>query len=184
MLTTKLATEGRPVGLPGIGHACGHNLIAEAGAVAGLGLKAALEKGGLQGTVTVMGTPAEEGGGGKVKLIDNGAFKDVDIAMIVHPFTHTFLRPVHNARKGFIVNYTGKAAHAAAYPWEGLNALNAAELAYNSVSVLCCVVATSDQDSELSKLLDQKAYTDEANLESSLHHQQGWGQTQHHSGGE
>ena len=122
--------------LPGIDHACGHNLIAEAGAAAGLGLKAALEKGGLQGTVTVMGTPAEEADGGKIKLIKNGAFEDIDVAMMVHPFPDTLLRPIYNALKGILVEYKGKAAHAAAYPWEGVNALDAAVLAYNSVSVL------------------------------------------------
>ena len=122
--------------LPEIGHACGHNLIAEAGVAAGLGLKAALEKGNLQGTVTVMGTPAEEGGGGKVKLIENGAFEDIDVAMMVHPFPDTYVRPIYNARKGVLARFTGKAAHAAAYPWEGVNALDAAVLAYNSISVL------------------------------------------------
>ena len=122
--------------LPEIDHACGHNLIAEAGAAAGLGLKAALEKGGLQGTVTVMGTPAEEKGGGKVKLIENGAFKGIDVAMMVHPFPDTYLRPIYNGRRSFLARYKGKAAHAAAYPWEGVNALDAAVLAYNSVSVL------------------------------------------------
>ena len=122
--------------LPEIGHACGHNLIAEAGVAAGLGLKAALEKGNLQGTVTVIGTPAEEGGGGKVKLIENGAFEDIDVAMMVHPFPDTYVRPIYNALKGVLVRFTGKAAHAAAYPWEGVNALDAAVLTYNSISVL------------------------------------------------
>ena len=124
--------------LPDIGHACGHNLIAEAGVAAGLGLKAALESGqdGIKGRVTVMGTPAEEGGGGKVLLIENGAFDDVDVAMMVHPSPlnavfHPFL-----AMRSYQVTYTGKAAHAAAFPWEGVNALDAAVTAYNSISVL------------------------------------------------
>ena len=124
--------------LPDIGHACGHNLIAEAGVAAGLGLKAALEacQGGLKGRVTVLGTPAEEGGGGKVLLIENGAFDDVDVAMMVHPSPlnavfHPFL-----AMRSYQVTYTGRAAHAAAFPWEGVNALDAAVTAYNSISVL------------------------------------------------
>jgi len=72
--------------LPEIGHACGHNLIAEAGVAAGLGLKAALESSDApKGRVTIMGTPDEEGDGGKVDLIQNSAFDDVDIAMMVHP---------------------------------------------------------------------------------------------------
>jgi amidohydrolase len=123
--------------LPGIGHACGHNLIAEAGVAAGLGLKAALEcEGAPKGMVTVMGTPAEEGGGGKVQLINNGAFKNIDVAMMVHPFPTTLIRPLYNARKTIRAGYTGVAAHAAAYPWEGVNALDAVVTAYTSVSVL------------------------------------------------
>ena len=125
--------------LPEIGHACGHNLIAEAGVAAGLGVKASLECSSdtpLKGTITVLGTPAEEGGGGKVKLIQNGAFDSIDIAMMVHPFPDTYIRPIYNCRKTLNVTYTGKAAHAAAFPWEGINALDAAVLGYSSVSVL------------------------------------------------
>ena len=123
--------------LPEIGHACGHNLIAEAGVAAGLGLKAALEASdGPKGRVTVLGTPAEEGGGGKVYLIQNGAFEDVDIAMMVHPGPATFVAPRILARYQLSVTFTGKASHAAGFPWEGVNALDAAVLAYNSISVL------------------------------------------------
>ena len=123
--------------LPDIGHACGHNLIAEAGLAAGLGLKAALETGvAPAGMLTLLGTPAEEGGGGKQLLIDNGAFEDVDVAMMVHPATATALMPKFLAVAFLRVDFTGKAAHAAAYPWEGLNALDAAVMAYNSISVL------------------------------------------------
>ena len=124
--------------LPDIGHACGHNLIAEAGVAAGLGLKAALESGqdGIKGRVTVMGTPAEEGGGGKVLLIENGAFDDVDVAMMVHPYPQNVVVPNYLATGRHVVTYTGKAAHAAAFPWEGVNALDAAVTAYNSISVL------------------------------------------------
>ena len=123
--------------LPEIGHACGHNLIAEAGVAAGLGLKAALESNNsVKGRLTVMGTPAEEGGGGKIRLIKNGAFDDVDIAMMVHPSNYYILAPACLAMANLEVTYTGKAAHAAAFPWEGVNALDAAVLAYTSVSAL------------------------------------------------
>ena len=123
--------------LPGIGHACGHNLIAEAGVAAGLGVKAALEcSGAPKGTITVMGTPAEEGGGGKPILIDNNAFEGIDIAMMVHPSSYSCLAPGFLAVAFLKVTFTGKAAHAAAFPWEGLNALDAAVMAYNSISVL------------------------------------------------
>ena len=123
--------------LPEIGHACGHNLIAEAGVAAGLGLKTALEsKNAPKGRVTVLGTPAEEGGGGKVYLIENGAFEDVDIAMMVHPAPTCDLVASYLALAVLKVIFTGKASHAAAFPWEGVNALDAAVLAYNSISVL------------------------------------------------
>ena len=123
--------------LPGIGHACGHNLIAEAGVAAGLGVKAALEcSGAPKGTITVMGTPAEETLGGKLNLIENGAFSDVELAMMVHPSPHNIVSPVFLAVSMWEVTFTGKAAHAAAFPWEGVNALDAAVMAYNSISVL------------------------------------------------
>ena len=123
--------------LPEIGHACGHNLIAEAGVAAGLGLKAALEPSNApKGRLTVMGTPAEEGGGGKIKLINNGAFEDIDIAMMVHPAPHSAIRLICTCISSLQVTYTGKAAHAAAFPWEGVNALDAAVMAYTSISVL------------------------------------------------
>ena len=123
--------------LPVIGHACGHNLIAETGIAAGLGIKAALEANGApKGKVTVMGTPGEEGLGGKVKLIEKDAFKDIDIAMMVHPCPYNVLEPVFLANAKFKVTFHGKEAHAAAAPWEGINALDAAVLAYSSISVL------------------------------------------------
>ena len=123
--------------LPEIGHACGHNLIAEAGVAAALGVKAALENGGVpEGTLTVLGTPAEEAGGGKQLLIDNGAFDDVDVAMMVHPAPGTALMPKFLAVAFLKIEFSGRAAHAAASPWEGLNALDAAVMAYNSISVL------------------------------------------------
>ena len=131
--------------LPDIGHACGHNLIAEAGVAAGVGVKAALEHsasapsisgGGLGGTITVMGTPAEETLGGKINLIQAGAFADIDIAMMVHPSPYDIVSPTFLAVSMWAVTFTGKASHAAAFPWEGINALDAAVVAYNSISVL------------------------------------------------
>ena len=123
--------------LPEIGHACGHNLIAEAGIAAALGIKAALEvQGAPKGLLTVMGTPTEEGRGGKVKLIEKGAFEGVDLAMMVHPCPSNHAKPTALAIMTFEVTFFGKAAHAAAFPWEGVNALDAAVMAYNNISVL------------------------------------------------
>ncbi|XP_019852998.1 PREDICTED: peptidase M20 domain-containing protein 2-like [Amphimedon queenslandica] len=122
--------------LPEIGHACGHNLIAAAGLGAGVAIKAYLESSGTPGTLTVLGTPAEEGGGGKVLLMDRGAFNDFDIAIMVHPAPVEIIVGYINARVTLSVEFTGKAAHAAAFPWEGVNALDAAVLAYTNVSLL------------------------------------------------
>jgi amidohydrolase len=121
--------------LPGIGHACGHNVIATAGAGAGVALAAvrdALPKGRIQ----VIGTPAEEGGGGKVRLIQGGVFKTVDAAMMIHGFDRWIMHQdlLGIVRTGF--EFTGKAAHASADPWEGVNALDAVIQTFNNVSML------------------------------------------------
>ena len=116
--------------LPGIGHACGHNVIATAGAGAGAALAAvaaSLPEARLPfpGKIAVVGTPAEEGGAGKVKLLDAGVFRDVDAAMMIHPRCGTQVwRPTLGLMKAR-VEYFGKAAHAASWPWRGVNALNA-----------------------------------------------------------
>ena len=121
--------------LPGIGHACGHNVIATSGVGAGAALaavKAQLPKGRVQ----VIGTPAEEGGGGKIKLIQGGVFKDVDCAMMIHGFDRTLL---HQDLLGIVrvtLEYSGKAAHASADPWAGINALDACIQTFNAVSML------------------------------------------------
>ncbi|PAA47308.1 hypothetical protein BOX15_Mlig017625g2, partial [Macrostomum lignano] len=122
--------------LPGIGHACGHNLIAEVAVGAGLGIKAAMEAGGLAGRVTVLGTPAEEAQGGKINMINAGFFKDVDVALMAHPDRMTTVHSAHLSLSSIEVIFTGKASHAAGSPWEGLNALDAAVTAYQSVSNL------------------------------------------------
>src|SRR5262252_4592072 len=121
--------------LPGIGHACGHNVIAMSGAGAGAGLAAV--KGQLPaGRILVIGTPAEEGGGGKIKLIQSGVFQDVDCAMMIHGFDRTLL---HQDLLGIVratFEYTGKAAHASVDPWVGVNALDACIQTFNAISML------------------------------------------------
>src|SRR5438132_10985699 len=121
--------------LPSIGHACGHNAIATAGAGAGAGLAAVRDK-LPKGRIHVGGTPAEEGGGGKVKLIQGGVFKDVDAAMMIHGFDRWILHQdlLGIVRVGF--EFRGKAAHASADPWEGVNALDAVIQTFNNVSML------------------------------------------------
>jgi amidohydrolase len=121
--------------LPAIGHACGHNVIATAGAGAGAAL-AAVRSSLPTGRIQVIGTPAEEGGGGKVNLIRAGVFTDVDAAMMCHGWDAWILHQdlLGIVRVGF--EFTGRAAHAAADPWEGINALDAVIQTFNGVSML------------------------------------------------
>jgi amidohydrolase len=120
--------------LPGLGHACGHNIIATAGLGAGLAAAAVAEQAG--GRLRIMGTPAEEGGGGKVKMARAGAFDGIDAAMMVHPADADLIRMDCIAIQELEVEYHGRAAHAAAAPWEGVNALDAAVLGYMNVATL------------------------------------------------
>ncbi|XP_066523574.1 peptidase M20 domain-containing protein 2-like isoform X2 [Hoplias malabaricus] len=123
--------------LPSLGHACGHNLIAEVGAAAALGLKEALQRHtDTPAQITVLGTPAEEDGGGKIDLIKAGAFEDIDVVFMAHPSHEDKAFHPCTAIIDCTVKYHGKAAHAAAFPWEGANALDAAVLAYSSLSAL------------------------------------------------
>ncbi len=111
--------------LPGIGHACGHNVIAAASAGAGAALAVALPSLTFPGQIVVIGTPAEEGGAGKVKLMEAGVFEGVDAAMMVHPRCGTRIwRPSLGIIK-VTAEFFGKAAHASSWPWRGVNALNA-----------------------------------------------------------
>jgi amidohydrolase len=111
--------------LPGIGHACGHNVIATAGTGAGAAIAAALGTVPFAGRIQVIGTPAEEGGAGKVKLLDAGVFEDVDAAMMIHGRCATQVwRPTLGIIK-VKVEFHGQAAHASSWPWRGVNALNA-----------------------------------------------------------
>ncbi|KAJ1306282.1 hypothetical protein OPQ81_010985 [Rhizoctonia solani] len=125
--------------LPGIGHACGHNLIAIIGVAAALGLKSAMEKHNIPGRIILLGTPAEEGGHGKVHLLKAGAYKEMDICLMAHPIPGND-RLVNTkatlALQSFGVEYHGQGAHAGASPWEGKNALDAVFVAYAAISAL------------------------------------------------
>jgi amidohydrolase len=120
--------------LPGIGHACGHNVIATAGLGAGLAAAAVAEE--LDGRIRIMGTPAEEGGGGKIAMARNGAFDGVAAAMMVHPADADLIRMHTIAVQELDIEYHGQAAHAAAAPHLGRNALDAAVLGYLNVAAL------------------------------------------------
>ena len=120
--------------LPGIGHACGHNVIAAAGLGAGLAAASLADQ--LGGRVVILGTPAEEGGGGKVMMIERGAFEGIDAAMMVHPADEDLESFVAIAIQELTCAYHGKVAHAAAVPQAGINALDAAVLGYMAVAAL------------------------------------------------
>jgi amidohydrolase len=120
--------------LPGVGHACGHNIIA----TAGLGAALALAKLGarLPGRVRYLGTPAEERFGGKEMMAREGAFEGVDAAMMVHPASLDLVSMPCIAVSEVDVTYFGRAAHASAMPYRGLNALDAVVSAYQSIAQL------------------------------------------------
>ena len=120
--------------LPGIGHACGHNLIAISGVATAIALKEALGEG--NGTVVLLGSPAEEGGGGKVFMTERGAFEGVDAAMMLHPAPGDAVWFTANAIQSLKLEFFGKNAHAAGSPWEGVNALDAMIASFNNVSLL------------------------------------------------
>ena len=120
--------------LPEVGHACGHNIIAAAACGAGAALAPLADELGIR--IRVLGTPAEEGSGGKVDLMNAGAFDAVAAAMMVHPSTRDEVDTGFLAVAHIDVEFHGKAAHAAATPHEGINALDAAVQAYVNVSTL------------------------------------------------
>jgi amidohydrolase len=122
--------------LPGIGHACGHNVIATAGVGAGAALAAALGTLPFAGRVQVIGTPAEEGGAGKVKLLEAGVFEGVDAAMMIHGRCGTQVwRPTLGIVK-VKAEFFGQAAHASSWPWRGVNALNAVISLFNALDAM------------------------------------------------
>ncbi|KAF9461531.1 hypothetical protein BDZ94DRAFT_1196088 [Collybia nuda] len=125
--------------LPNMGHACGHNLIAISGVGIAIAVKEALKAHNVSGKVVLLGTPAEEGGAGKVLLIERGGYSDMDACIMCHPTVgapQTASDGTTNALQGIGVEYFGKAAHAGAAPWEGINALDAAVQAYSNISAL------------------------------------------------
>jgi amidohydrolase len=124
--------------LPQIGHACGHNIIATAAAGAGAAAAAVAAGAALPfaGRLVVIGTPAEEGGAGKVRLLEAGVFRDVDVAMMIHPLCRTLLRRPSLGLMKVKAEFFGKAAHASAAPWKGINALNAVIGLFNALDAM------------------------------------------------
>lgn len=120
--------------LPGMGHACGHNIIGTSSVGAGIILKEVINKYNIEGTVKVFGTPAEERVGGKITMIREGVFKDVDAALILHPCDASIPDDISFAQVNLKFDFGGKASHAAAYPWEGRSALSGVIALFNSVN--------------------------------------------------
>ena len=120
--------------LPEVGHACGHNIIAASSAGAALALRELADR--LNVTIKLIGTPAEESGGGKVLLLQAGVFDDVAMAMMVHPAPEETCASTSLAITDLAVRYTGKAAHAARAPHRGRNAADALTVAQVAVGLL------------------------------------------------
>lgn len=129
--------------LPEIGHACGHNVIAAAGLGASLALRPLVEQ--LQGQLVVLGTPAEEGGGGKIIMAKEGALAGLDAAMMIHPSGQDLCAMSVVAIERMRVAYEGRAAHAAAAPQRGRNALDAAVLGYVNIAALRQHIESSER---------------------------------------
>lgn len=140
-LPTAFLARSRPAGsaiafmaeydaLPGIGHACGHNLMAATGVAAGIAMSRALP----DNSWVVLGTPAEETVGGKVTLADAGVFKDIDAALIAHPGQRNSVGGgVHWASHPLEITFHGRSSHAGGNPQEGINALDACVAAYTAI---------------------------------------------------
>jgi amidohydrolase len=126
--------------LAGIGHGCGHNLIGGSGLAAAIGLGAVIDEVG--GTVVIMGTPAEEGGAGKVRIAEQGGFDDIDAALMIHHAGDKTGAPLQwpqgtcLALTDIAFEFFGKPAHAAADPYNGVNALNAVIETFNGINAL------------------------------------------------
>ncbi len=120
--------------LPTVGHGCGHNFIGAASAFAGIVLSDVMNS--LNGRILVTGTPAEETIGGKITLLEAGAFADVDVALMVHPSSETRIYYSSLAAQVVEIEFRGKPSHAAASPWLGINALDALVQTYVAIDNL------------------------------------------------
>ncbi len=120
--------------LPGVGHGCGHNLICSIAVASAVGIQAVL--GDLPGQIKVIGTPAEEGGGGKVFMIKKGIFEGIDAALMIHPLDECKIGEHLLALSGLTIDFHGKAVHASAKAHEGINALYALIMTFQAINNL------------------------------------------------
>jgi amidohydrolase len=129
--------------LPGVGHACGHNIIATA--AAGAGIAAGAIAGEIGATVSVVGTPAEEGGGGKIMIMERGGFEGVHAAMMVHPAPIDIADMPYLATRRLEVHYRGKESHASSFPERGVNAADALTVAQVAIGLLRQHIRATDR---------------------------------------
>lgn len=125
--------------VPGMGHSCGHNLMAAMAVGSGAAIKSIIDETG--GTVTVLGTPAEEGGGGKVIMLENGAFDALDVAMILHPANETVVNDISYSKTDVLVDFYGIKSHAATWPEEGISALTPVLELFNLINAMRLEIA-------------------------------------------
>lgn len=133
--------EGYNIGLfceydavPGKGHCCGHNLMAVMGVGAGIALQDIVDE--IGGTISVFGTPAEEGGGGKIIMLNHGAFDELDAALLLHPANETVVNDKSYSKTDVTIEFFGKESHAATYPENGISALTPLLQVFNIVDSL------------------------------------------------
>ena len=150
--------------LPGLGHACGHNVHGVAGLAAAVGLKRILSQAGPEGSIIALGTPGEELFSGKVPIIESGFFEEVDAALMVHAYDKNVAYPPSLALDAYRFSYKGRPAHAAASPEKGISALKAAMLTFNGVDALREYVTTDvrihgviDEGGEAPNIVPEKA---------------------------
>ena len=129
--------------LPEVGHACGHNVISACAIGAGIALAAVADELGMR--VSVIGTPAEEGGGGKIVMIDRGVFNDVHCALMVHPGPSDLLLPDVLAAQTLEITYIGKPAHAGSFPERGINASDGIVIAQVAIGLLRQALTAGDR---------------------------------------
>ena len=129
--------------LPEVGHACGHNIISASAIGAGIALAAVAEQLGIK--VSVIGTPAEEGGGGKIVMVEKGVFDDVHCALMIHPGPSDLLLPEVLAAQTLEVTYTGRPAHAGSFPERGINASDAMVVAQVAIGLLRQALTAGDR---------------------------------------
>lgn len=133
----KIAVLAEYDALPELGHACGHNLIATSALGAAIGLKKFMEDTNIEGTLQVIGTPAEEDGGGKIKLLEAGIFQDIDAVFLLHPTSGTTrIAGECMSSTEFEIKYSGKSAHAGSHPEDGINALDSANMFYSGIGLI------------------------------------------------